>query len=250
CKPAAGGTTDAFVDGPSGRDNAFGKTVLPLINALVPPLDGQANDAITAGQFTQIFTFEKLGPEGDKEPVLTKLYGASSLGKSPAWDGSDCWPVLHETLADPKDIGSAKTTFATAKLANNIWTSEGTQELVLTLNVLGQSIPIKLYGARLKVTLAPTHEGGALGQLGGYVKTEEFVTTLRGFAGAINASACTLFDTSLSDQLRRASDILDDGTQDPAKTCNAISVGMGFTLRKVGLGTVAPAAPEPTDFCK
>lgn len=250
CLPVAGGTTAAFVDGPLGRDNSFGRNVLPVVNGLVPPLDGQANDAIQAGQFTQLFAFEGLGSEGDKDPVVTRLYGGANLGMAPAWDGTDCWPLLNETLADPTDLGSAVTSFATAKLSGNLWNSSETQDLVLTLNFLGQAIPIKIYAARLKVTLAPSHEGGALGQLGGYVKTEEFVQTLRSFAGILGKEACTIFDASLADKLRQASDIMDDGTQDPTKTCNAISVGMGFTLRKVGLAGVADPASPPADYCK
>lgn len=249
CKPAAEGSTSAFVDGPEGRDNSFGRNVLPAVNALVPPLDGQANDAIDAGQFTQIFAFEGLGAEADVASLVTKVYGGGALGVVPAWKGADCWPVLQESLTDPTQIGSAKAVFATSTLEKNVWSSNGEQDIVLTLNVAGQVIPIKVYKARMRVQLAPTHQGGALGQIGGFLKTEEFVQTIRAVAGAISPAACSLFDSTLADQLRRASDMLDDGTQDPTKTCNAISVGMGFTLRQVAFGAIAPKAPEPIDYC-
>jgi hypothetical protein len=250
CKPAANGSTSAFGDGLDGRDNSFGRNVRPTLETLVPSLDTQANDAITAGQFTQIFTFAGLEAGGDMDPLNTKVYGGGAFGKAPSWKGDDCWPVLYETLKDPSDVGSAKTAFASGKLVKNVWTSNGATDFDLTLNVAGQSVPIKVYGARMSVQLAPTHQGGALGQIGGYLKTEEFVQTLRSASGAINPAACAIFDSSLADQLRRASDILDDGTQDPTKVCNAISVGLGFTLRQVGFGAVSPKASDPIDYCK
>lgn len=82
------------------------------------------------------------------------------------------------------------------------------------------------------------------------MKTEEFIKTLRAASGAINPAACTIFDASLAAQLRRASDLLDDGSQDPTKTCNAISVGLGFSLRKVAYGAISPKGAEPIDYCK
>ncbi len=250
CKPAAGGSTSVFEDGSSGRDNSFGRNVRVILEALVPSLDGQANDAITAGQFSQIFVFPGLGSSGDAEALVTKVYGAGVLGKAPSWNGADCWPILYENLLDPKDVGSAKTVYPASTLVKNVWNSNGTSDMVLTLNVAGQSVPIKIYQARMAVQLAATHQGGALGHIGGYLKSEEFVQTLRAVSGAINKAACQLFDGGVADQLRRASDLLDDGTQDPTKTCNAISVGLGFTLRQVALGPSLPKTAEPIDYCK
>ena len=48
---------------------------------------------------------------------------------------------------------------------------------------------------------------------------------------------------------REAADILIDGTQDPALTCNGISIGLGFTLTEVRLGEIAPPLVWPEDPC-
>lgn len=249
CLPMMGGATSAFGDGQMGRDNSFGRNVLPAVNALVPPLDQQANDAISTGQFTQLFAFEGLGSEANVDKLTTRVFGGAPLGKSPAWNGGDCWPLLHETLTNPADPASAKTLFNNTKIVNNRWESNGTRDFVLALNVAGITVPVTIYQARMSAQLAPTHEGGALGQIGGYVKTEEFVKSVRVVAGVLGQTACTAFDSVLANQIRRASDILDDGTQDPTKTCNAISVGIGFTLRKVGLGDVAKPTTPLEDAC-
>jgi hypothetical protein len=249
CLPVMEGTTTAFGDGPMGRDNSFGRNVLPAVNALVPPLDQQANNAIAMGQFTQLFAFEGLGSEANVDKLMTRVFGGAPLGNVPTWDGLDCWPLLHETLKDPGDPSSAKTHFAESKLVNNRWDSNGTQDFVLALNVAGITVPVTIYKARMSVQLASTHEGGALGQIGGFVKTEEFVKSVRVVAGVLGQTACDAFDSVLANQIRRSSDLLDDGTQDPTKTCNAISVGIGFTLRKVALGGVAKPAKPLDDAC-
>jgi hypothetical protein len=250
CKPYGNSASSVLEDGSNGRDNSFGRNVLTALSAFVPSFDAQANDAIGSGQFTEIFLFEQLGADGNADPVVTKLLGGAELGSTPAWKGDDCWPILHEELTDPKDPTSAKSIFPNAKLLNNVWDSGGTADLILPLNVLGQPIAVKVYQARATASLDATHKGAALGQIGGYVKTEELVQTVRQAAGAINPTYCQLFDATVAEQLRAASDIMDDGTQDPTKTCNAISVGLGFTLLQVQFGKIANAAMTATDPCK
>jgi hypothetical protein len=46
---------------------------------------------------------------------------------------------------------------------------------------------------------------------------------------------------SLITAVRQASDILGDGTQDPTKTCDGISMGMTFTMAPAQIGSVGPA---------
>jgi hypothetical protein len=250
CKPYSDGKTSSFEDGIDGRDNSFGRNVRPAIEALSPDLDSQANNAIAAGSFTQIFAFEKLGTSPDAGPLITKVYGGAQLGMAPAWKGNDCWPVVYEDLKNGKDISSAKSVYLDAKLVKNVWESNGKTDVVLPLTVLNQTVPLRLYQVRMSVKLDPTHKGGALGQLGGFVKTEEFVKAVRTAAGSISKQYCQLFDLNLADTIRRSSDMLDDGSQDPNKTCNAISVGIGFTLRSVAFGKIAPPAQPVVDPCQ
>jgi hypothetical protein len=88
------------------------------------------------------------------------------------------------------------------------------------------------------------------GQLGGVLDTEEFAAAIRTLAGSFDASLCdgAALDGILN-QIRQASDILTDGTQDPAVTCNGISIGLGFELSQVSLGSIAPITPPAPDPC-
>ncbi len=54
---------------------------------------------------------------------------------------------------------------------------------------------------------------------------------------------------SLTDQMRQASDIMADGSQDPNATCNAISIGIGLDMSAAKLGSIAPPVTPPVDPC-
>jgi hypothetical protein len=50
-------------------------------------------------------------------------------------------------------------------------------------------------------------------------------------------------------QIREASDMMQDGTQDPAKECDGISIGLGFEMTRVVIGTASPPVAPPPDPC-
>lgn len=250
CKPYNGGSTASFQDGTNGRDNSFGRNIRPVLEPLLPDsIDNMANQAISSGSFTEIFTFEKLGMMPDMDPLVARMYGGADMGYPPKWDGKDCWPIFSESLIDPKDATTAKVVFPVGKLTNDQFDSNGNTNVVLPINILGQTVSLKVYHVRITFQFSKPHDGAALGQLGGFVKTEEFVQTLKQAAGTVKMSNCGLFDLAIANQIRQASDILDDGTQDPAKTCNAISVGIGFTMLPLTYGKIAPPTQPAQNPC-
>jgi hypothetical protein len=55
-------------------------------------------------------------------------------------------------------------------------------------------------------------------------------------AGALDPSYCSPGTKDfLITAIRQASDMLSNGTQDPNATCDAISVGLGFTAKRVAV---------------
>ena len=81
------------------------------------------------------------------------------------------------------------------------------------------------------------------------IDAETLVDDLRAVAGQFDPSLCTgpTFE-GFAEQIRQASDML-MGAQDPAQTCTAISVGIGFTATGVSLGTAVDVPPLP-DPCE
>jgi hypothetical protein len=251
CQPNAGAApSNVYPDGNDGKDNSFGNNVLPLLLGFAPDAAETINQSIQSGDFTLMLRMDDIGPGADSGPFSSLVYGGAVLGSAPAFDGSDCWPVLPEQLEDPVDIDSAQTEFPASSVAGNVWTSGSTDTLTLTLNIAGFPVPFVLHEARLSLELEVDHEGAVGGQLGGVLDTEAFVEAMRSVAGTFDPSLCSgsTFD-SIANQLRQASDIMNDGTQDPAQVCNGISVGFGFKMKRVQLGGVATPVPPAPDPC-
>ena len=69
-------------------------------------------------------------------------------------------------------------------------------------------------------------------------------------AGTISTQLCggSTLDT-VKQTIRQASDILVDGTQDPSKPCDGVSIGIGFEAVKVTAKGVAPDPPPGPNPC-
>ena len=82
----------------------------------------------------------------------------------------------------------------------------------------------------------------------GVLDTDEFIKEIKKAIYAINPLFCGLTG-QVEPQMRQASDILVDGTQSAAKTCNGISIGFGFTMKQMQLGGVGPKTAPATMTC-
>ena len=242
-----------FPDGPVGLDNSFGRNVMPLLATVIPNLSQQTNAVIDGGQYTLLMLIEPiLSP--NMTGVYANLYGGAPLPAAPLWNGTDCWPVLREDLTDPNNITTAVMQFTDSTVTNDLWESGpgagATITLTLRLNLGSIVLPLTLREARLELQLSSGYTAGTDGIITGVIDTEELVELLRDALGSTDPSLCqgSTFD-ALALQVRQTSDIMVDGTQDPTATCNAISVGLGFTMSEVRLGQIAPAAVQPVDPC-
>lgn len=246
CKPAAGGSpSSVYPDGDNGIDNSFGKNILPIILGLASDASAEVNAGIAEGDFTIMLAMEALGADADYNPIVTRLYGGKDLGHPPKWDGTDAWPVIPELLSNPQDIKSSKIVFPQSYLRENLWVSGSKAPLTLNLTVADFTLSLTIGSALLAVKLDPDHKGGREGTIAGVLETEVLISEIKKVAGAFSKDLCSGSTIeSIANQLRQASDILKDGTQDPNKTCDGISIGLGFDVEQVVLGPIAePAQP-------
>ena len=252
CQPAAGGKkTSVYPDGDLGIDNGFGKNVMvKILAALVPDLSATITQTIHDGDYTLLLTFDGLGAETDVPALATRLHAGAPLGKPALFDGSDCWSVVPELLDDPTDIESSKVIFPTSALEANVWSSNGVATLTLDLPMGDFPLRLQIHEARMRTTLDPDHQGATLGHIGGVLDTEELIAEFTKTAGTFDPALCqgqTI--EAIANQIRQASDILLDGTQDPLQTCNGISIGIGFKMRNAGLAGVGQPTPPVDDPC-
>jgi hypothetical protein len=138
--------------------------------------------------------------------------------------------------------------FATSYLIDNTWVSGSEGTVKLRVNATDSPLVLNINKAILGIKLAADHKGAADGIIAGVLDTEEFIAEFRKFLGYLGLCDDSVFD-GIANQIRGASDIMKDGSQDPSKTCDGISIGLGFEANEVQLGAVAPPAVPEQDPC-
>jgi hypothetical protein len=249
CKPRDNASPkNVYPDGDEGRDNSFGKNILPIILGIASDATQKINDGLASGSFTIMLDMQKLGSGSNYSPIVTNLFAGAELGAAPKWDGSDVWPVRPELLVDPNDITKgSKVNFPMAYVNNNVWVSGSKGDVTLSLSVSGFTLDLTIANAVITVEMDAAHKKGTKGVIAGVLKTDQLTTELKKVAGSFDASLCSgnTIDSIVA-QISQASDILADGTQDPTKECDGISVGLGFDADIIQLGPVAaPSPPKP-----
>jgi hypothetical protein len=210
------------------------------------------NENIQSGSFTILVSIDGLGPDADYNPLPAKLYiggGLDDLGTPPKFDGTDAWPLFYEFLNNG-DKNSPKVSFANAYLTDNTFVSGSQGDLTLSLSISGFTLNLKIAKAVISMDLNAAHDDAVNGIISGIIPTEDFVAELKKVAGAFDPGLCSGSTVeSIANQVRQSSDILKDGTQDPSKDCDGITIGLGFTMSRAQLGDVLDPAPPSPDPC-
>ncbi|MCA9297981.1 MAG: hypothetical protein KDA28_02880, partial [Phycisphaerales bacterium] len=252
CQPSNGGSVSAVhTDGPSGLDNAFGKVVLPVFLQSIPTLPYQANAAIVNGDFSILFRLGGLGAGPDQASLPGRVYTGGFLPNVPEFNGTDCWPVAPESLTNPADVDSAIATYPASSLYDNHWDSISLGDIGLTLQIFSFQGHLTIHHARVVMDLDADHNGTQHGIISGVLDTEEFVAAIDNLMQQFDPTNCggSQFVTQINQQIRAGSDIMKDGTQDPTKTCDGITIGLGFKAAKVQFGPIADPLEPPVDPC-
>lgn len=264
CKPAAGAKgQDVYPDGTEGIDNSFGANIMSLITTLAPDASTQINDSLEEGSFTIILKMEGMGSGDNYNPLVTKLYGgaqlvdANGVEVAPKWDGTDEWPVFPELLNNG-NIENPKVQFPKSyvvkdeKTGARTWVSGTSGDIQLNLSIQGFSLGLTIGQAVISAEIPSDNKSATNGTIAGIINTEQLISELAKVAGSFSADLCPPSATfeSLAQQIRQASDILSNGSQDPTKECDGISIGLGFEMSAVQLGGIAPAASPGDDPCK
>lgn len=251
CRPIAGTSPNKpHGDGVAGIDNSFGKNVLPLLLGFASGLTAKTQERLQNGEFTYLVTLG--GTSAAMECTPSTFLGGRGLGTTPKLDGSDLWPIASESLMNPEDPLSARNVFLDAVIEKNAYRSGLGADFTLEIAVNSAVMRIPIRHARLEMKLEPNQMGALEGQLGGVVETEAMAEAVRQILAQSDPFFCEpSFPTvqAILDQVRQASDILDDGSQDPTKDCNAISIGVGFTMKSAQLGATALEPPPVMDPC-
>lgn len=246
CTPNSNGSAkDVFPDGKEGRDNSFGKKLLPIVKSAAgsTDLEGSLNKAISDGSFTIIVDLPDLGAEANYDPMKAYLLG----GKNGTPMGAPTtWELVPELLTGTTP-DSSKVKFTNSYLTDNTWVSGDKGVVNLSLAIAGFTINLQINSALISMKLDDAHAKASGGVIAGVLKTEDFITELKKVVGAFSQDLCMgQAVESILNQIRQASDIMADGTNGAGKTCDGISIGLGFEGAATTLGAVGmPAEPQP-----
>jgi hypothetical protein len=254
CKPYTGAAPKAVKqDGPGGVDNSFGKNLVPILTSLSANVSANINDNIAQGGFTLILKIDKLGAKTDYVDLPAAYYGGAKMAAPPpagSWANYK-WNVMPELLSDPQDINSSKVKFPFSYVTSDVWVSGTPANFSVALPFAGYPMKFNLNNAVFSMKLAADRQTATDGIIAGVMPVESLIAEMKKVAGSFSKDLCmgATFD-SIAVQLRQIADIGADGKQDPAKTCDGISLGWGFHAKALQLGAIAPATPPGPDPCQ
>jgi hypothetical protein len=253
CTPREGASRTAVqADGEAGIDNAFGATLLPLILGADPAFPEEVERSLAAGGTTLLVDLEALGSGTDYRGMSAGLYTGAPLGHAPAYDGSDDWPVRADASPGAASAISTGLVATDSYVTGNTWVGRFHGVLTVELPWLkGITMHLRIGDPVVTMALDPSRGGVEEGTIAGVIATEDLLAEARDEALRVDASLCPGTSTmkAILAEISMASDIMADGTQDPARTCDGISIGLGFSARRVRLGPVVAAPVIPPAEC-
>jgi len=198
CARAAGGHSIDQRDGDTGIDNAWGSVIVPILQTLVS-MQALSDDASSALAVSSTLRLTVTGLLADPSASAVGLELVTSFEKSAS--RFDASYVSHGTFVS----GAGDSPLMLA--------------IPFVVNDAAVVFPLAIHGAIVTFT----ESGDAIaGTLAGVLDVGEVTA-------AVQALANQKWLDSLARQVAQASDILHDGTNEPGVTCDAISIGIGFT---------------------
>lgn len=245
CKRIQNAPASNQEDGPEGVDNSFGKTIIQLIQTVAPGPSKTINDAIAKGSFTIMLKLQ--GITDDPKQTNTGLQGKLLIGGNygdsgaPTFDTTTDWPYRSDPQVDISGAYINNGTFVNGTSGTTV---------ALSLNIGGASLDLTVKKAFITFDHSAPNDI-TNGVIAGVIGTQELLDGIGKVAGRISPSLCggaTL--QNIKDTLKAASDINSDGTNTAGRDCDAISVAIGFTGKKVANPTkLASADVVPADPC-
>ncbi len=248
CKRIEGSPSNVLTDGNGGRDNNFGQHVMSVIKSLKADAEEAVTGAITDGSFTLLLKLENF-TAADNADVKGFVYVANDFkdkASAPTFAaGETGWKILDSSLVDGKTIANPKLQF-NGYVANGYWVSgdfgKGTINLAISLSGAEISLPIDSGVIAFKV--GDGSDGTIAGAMNGQ-KLEEALAPVAKRFGICPGNAT--YEQVVS-TLTQSADLVSGAPnlQDTTKTCDAISIALGFTVKEVGDHSTAPIKVSDT----
>lgn len=124
----------------------------------------------------------------------------------------------------------------------------------VVLDRAGSYLRLPISGATFTLQLggkSPPPTTGTHGVISGVMGTPEYLAEFVDHPGTLPTDVlCNPFRLAAAQRLiRMGSDILGNGSHDPRRTCDALSIGLGFDASAARLGPALDKQPVPLNPC-
>ncbi len=218
CKLAPGASPRVHEDGADGIDNSFGANLVPLLSVVFgSEVFVRLNASLATGYGSDLLQIGGLEAGGDA--TVDAALQAAPFPR--AW--------------------IAGSTFATAPSTPEVRLVLGSTSLQAGAPSAALALPVT--HVQIVAPLADdawTVQGGVLS---GILPAADTVKAVDAFMQAIDPDVSADVLRAAEQQVLQSADILVDGTQDPARACDGISIGLGFTADARPVLSPAPLRP-------
>ena len=243
CKRREGSPTNVLQDGNEGRDNNFGQHVMSVIKSLKADAEDAVTAAVKDGSFTLLIKIDNF-TTGDNSSAPAFVYVANDfkdkMGTPTFGAGETGWKIVDGSLADGKTIANPKLTFPKGYIANGYWVSGdfGTGRINLNISLSGADISLPIDSGVISFKVADGKDGTIAGAMNIKALEEALAPVAKRF-GICPGNAT--YEQVIS-TLTQSADLVSGapGLQDTSKTCDAISIALGFTAAQIGDHSTAP----------
>ena len=266
CTLTSGAPRTNQADGEGGIDNAWGSVLLWILDFGIgsPQPTSDVTALIASGAWTLQIQLKGLSddPHQTATGLRAQAFASGPSDGTPAFDETTDWPVLPSSLKDHTTIAvGANVEFEDVYVTDGALVARNaSQPLELPTTFLNyfysdpkppEPVVLTLRIHDPILSFAHTDAGVASnGTIAGVLDTAETVDLARRFAHQLNNEMCGSAFDGLADEIQQTSDILADGRNRSGVACDGISIGLGFTAKRVANPTrVGVDAPQPPDPC-
>lgn len=262
CALQPGAPDTEQIDGTGGIDNGWGAHVVPLLETALSEQtpSNVASTALLRGDWTLLVQITGLSddPNQTASGLSAQIFVGAQTAQPPAFDSTTNWPLRPSSVADSSVVPFVATVqFKEAYVTHGTFVARGSDAplvVPLELGAFGnEPVPDATFPLVIRdpvVTFVHAKPGSAEGgTIAGVLDTEAFIAGLRAFAAKISLSLCGSAFEGTAQEMRQAQDILSDGSNAPGVSCDAISLGIGFTGARVANPTTLGVDPVLADPC-
>lgn len=264
CVRASDATWNTIADGNEGRDNGFGKTIMPIILGANGEAELSTNKVLQSGKFTLLFEINGLGDARSYQALTARIYSARTLVDGmgmpiqPAWDGNDVWPVAAESVSEgmlDKPLVAAMNGYVAPEGLGGTFVGQFTGTIDFPIEFAeapenAEVLHVQIHDPLVTLRFSADRMHVEEGRIAGFIDPLEIAEEGERILGIFDQTLCNS-DTSESirAQVLQSVDILRGGENDKLRACDSISVGIHFEASRAKLGAVADPAPPAWNPC-